>query len=74
MLNNSIYRELVSIVEKENVLQNEPMSNHTSFKIGGNAIRAIIASITMAPNISVKVNPFFIKTSYLQLSPSANKV
>lgn len=32
-----IYNELCEKLGKENVYQNEPMKNHTSFKIGGNA-------------------------------------
>lgn len=63
MLNNSIYRELVSIVEKENVLQNEPMSNHTSFKIGGEADFFVIAD-----NIEqIKKIVFFSNTNKIPL-------
>ena len=32
-----IYNELCEKLGKENVYQNEPMKNYTSFKIGGNA-------------------------------------
>ena len=33
----ALYEYLVSVVPKENILENEPMSKHTSFKIGGPA-------------------------------------
>ena len=32
-----IYNELIKYIEKDRVLQNEPMSKHTTFKIGGPA-------------------------------------
>lgn len=32
-----IYNELIKIISKDRVFQNEPMSKHTSFKIGGPA-------------------------------------
>lgn len=32
-----IYNELLKIIPKENILVDEPMKNHTSFKIGGKA-------------------------------------
>lgn len=34
---NEIYNELIKIIEKDRVLRDEPMCNHTSFKIGGPA-------------------------------------
>ncbi|WP_026689650.1 UDP-N-acetylmuramate dehydrogenase [Alteribacter aurantiacus] len=37
MTNNEIYEELLSICEKENVLKDEPMKNHTLTKLGGKA-------------------------------------
>jgi len=36
-MKKDILSDLVNIVGDENVLENEPMSKHTSFKIGGNA-------------------------------------
>ena len=32
-----IYNNLIKIINKDRVCLNEPMSKHTSFKIGGNA-------------------------------------
>ncbi len=32
-----VYNDLASILENSKILKNEPMSKHTSFKIGGNA-------------------------------------
>ena len=32
-----IYNELILTIDKERVLLDEPMSRHTTFKIGGNA-------------------------------------
>ncbi|MBM7094469.1 UDP-N-acetylmuramate dehydrogenase [Bacillus sp. H-16] len=37
MTKNEIYEELLSICEKENVLRDEPMKNHTLTKLGGKA-------------------------------------
>ena len=34
---NNIYSELLGKIEKERIYLNEPMSKHTSFKIGGPA-------------------------------------
>lgn len=36
-MNNGFYEDLKEIAGEKNVKQNEPMKNHTSFKIGGNA-------------------------------------
>lgn len=36
-MNNGFYDDLKEIAGEKNVKQNEPMKNHTSFKIGGNA-------------------------------------
>lgn len=36
-MNVDIFDNLVSIVGEDNVVKNEPMSQHTTFKIGGNA-------------------------------------
>ncbi|TCK93483.1 UDP-N-acetylmuramate dehydrogenase [Natranaerovirga hydrolytica] len=35
MNNKALYKELVTLLDKEDILLNEPMRNHTSFKIGG---------------------------------------
>ena len=37
MINQAFYDKLEGIVSKEAILQNEPMSKHTTFRIGGNA-------------------------------------
>lgn len=37
MVGKDFYNRLVDIVSKEAVLENEPMSKHTTFRIGGNA-------------------------------------
>lgn len=37
MINTEIYKLLLNKIPEENILQNEPMKKHTSFKIGGNA-------------------------------------
>ena len=37
MNNTEIYNLLIKKISKENILQDEPMAKHTSFKIGGNA-------------------------------------
>lgn len=37
MNNSEIYNLITKKISKENILQDEPMSKHTSFKIGGNA-------------------------------------
>ena len=37
MTNNMIYQKLLEILPKENILVDEPMKKHTTFRIGGNA-------------------------------------
>ena len=37
MINREFYDRLAAIVSKEAILENEPMSKHTTFRIGGNA-------------------------------------
>lgn len=36
-MQEEIYKQLLEVINKENILLNEPMSKHTSFKTGGNA-------------------------------------
>lgn len=36
-MQEEIYKQLLETINKENILLNEPMSKHTSFKTGGNA-------------------------------------
>ena len=44
MFNNSVYQKLENIFPKERILLNEPMKNHTTFRIGGNSDCFIIIS------------------------------
>lgn len=44
MADDIIYQKLLEIVPKENILKEEPMKKHTSFKIGGNADFFVIAT------------------------------
>ena len=37
MINPDLYELLLTVIPKENILLDEPMTKHTSFKIGGNA-------------------------------------
>ncbi|MBQ3558617.1 MAG: UDP-N-acetylmuramate dehydrogenase [Agathobacter sp.] len=37
MINREFYDKLAELVSKEAILENEPMSKHTTFRIGGNA-------------------------------------
>lgn len=46
MVGKDFYNRLVDIVSKEAVLENEPMSKHTTFRIGGNA------DVFVSPKIS----------------------
>ena len=46
MQNELIYEELKNLIPKENILINEPMKNHTTFRIGGPADFYIIANNT----------------------------
>ena len=36
-MQEEIYKQLLKAINKENIMLNEPMSKHTSFKTGGNA-------------------------------------
>lgn len=46
MINREFYDKLAEIVSSENILKNEPMSKHTTFRIGGNA------DVFVSPKIS----------------------
>ena len=37
MNKGQIYNDLSQLIEKNKILRDEPMKNHTTFKIGGNA-------------------------------------
>ena len=54
MGNNEILENIKKIIKEENIKQNEPMKNHTSFKIGGPADFFIkITSKEEANNIDI---------------------
>lgn len=36
-MNPEIYNQLIQVIDKERVLVDEPMKNHTTFRVGGNA-------------------------------------
>lgn len=36
-MNLEIYNQLIQVIDKERVLTDEPMKNHTTFRVGGNA-------------------------------------
>ncbi len=44
MPNEDLYQKLLNILPKENILLDEPMKKHTTFRIGGNADFLIIVS------------------------------
>ena len=46
MINQDFYNKLAEIVSEEAILENEPMSKHTTFRIGGNA------EVFVSPKIS----------------------
>lgn len=51
-MNNEIYEKLINITDKQNVLIDEPMKNHTTFKVGGSADYFVIPqNITEAAEI-----------------------
>lgn len=51
-MNNEIYEKLINITDKQNVLIDEPMKNHTTFKVGGSADYYVIPqNITEAAEI-----------------------
>lgn len=61
-------KELEQIVDKKNILKNEPMSKHTSFRIGGNAdYFLIINSIDELKNVL-----YFAKTNNIQTTIIGN--
>ena len=64
-----MYKKLLEIIPQENILVDEPMKNHTSFKTGGNAdyivcaknAEEIIKIISLCKNENI---PFFIMGNY----------
>src|SRR5699024_2800707 len=56
-MNNKIYKLLTEIVKEEQILVDEPMKNHTSFKIGGPADFLILPkSVEEIKNIVISCN------------------
>jgi len=59
---DDVYNELLKYVQKEDILINEPMSKHTTFKIGGNADLFIkVRQIDILKNILKIVKKYKIK-------------
>ena len=50
-MNQEFYNELEKILSPEAILINEPMSKHTTFRIGGNADMFVSPEITQVPEI-----------------------
>ncbi len=62
MINQDFYNKLAQIVSAEAIIENEPMSKHTTFRIGGNAdvfvspkVSQVSDVITLAKEYSVPV-------------------
>ena len=51
MINRDFYDKLAEIVSKEAILENEPMSKHTTFRIGGNADMFVSPHISQVSSI-----------------------
>lgn len=51
MISKDFYNKLISIVSKEAILENEPMSKHTTFRIGGNADVFVSPMVSQVPNL-----------------------
>ena len=59
-------KQLQEIVKRNNILKNEPMSKHTSLKIGGNADYFIkVTTIDELKNILEFTNKNKIQTTYI---------
>lgn len=50
-MNREFYDKLAEIVSKEAILENEPMSKHTTFRIGGNADMFVSPELHQVPEI-----------------------
>ena len=50
-MNREFYDKLAAIVSAEAIAENEPMSKHTTFRIGGNADMFVSPSIKQIPEI-----------------------
>ena len=51
MMNQDFYNKLAEIVSPEAILENEPMSKHTTFRIGGNADMFVSPKISQVSDI-----------------------
>lgn len=51
MMNREFYNKLAEIISPEAILENEPMSKHTTFRIGGNADVFVSLKITQVEDI-----------------------
>lgn len=51
MMNRDFYNKLAGIVSAEAILENEPMSKHTTFRIGGNADLFVSPAVSKVPAI-----------------------
>ena len=65
-LNSSVYDYIAGVVDKENIFLNEPMSRHTTFKVGGNAKALVIIRkeeelTDLIPYLIRMQEPYYIK-------------
>ncbi len=58
MMNQDFYNKLAAIVSKEAILENEPMSKHTTFRIGGNADVFVSPKISQVSDIIAVAKEF----------------
>ena len=57
-MNQEFYSKLQGIVSAEAILENEPMSKHTTFRIGGNADLFVSPEISQVPQIMALVKEY----------------
>lgn len=58
MMNQEFYDKLAGIVSKEAILENEPMSKHTTFRIGGNADLFVSPKVNQIADIMALVKVY----------------
>ena len=58
MMNQEFYDKLAGIVSKEAILENEPMSKHTTFRIGGNADLFVSPKVNQIADIMALVKAY----------------
>ena len=51
MMNRDFYNKLAELVSAEAILENEPMSKHTTFRIGGNADMFVSPQVSQVPAV-----------------------